>query len=382
MVKRRKRKLKKRVLLLVICVFSVYLVFSGKSVFDRNYYENKNSLDIPIKKIEIVDLYSKSRPIAVMINNHPSARPYHSGLQDAYLAYEIIVEGGFTRYMAVYKDKNTGRIGSVRSSRHYFLDYALENDAIYIHWGYSPIAGNEMKSYQVDHFDGIKYENKYFFRDRTLNVSLEHTGFTNMELIQRGIIDFNFRTETNKGLLLNYSSESVDLSSYENAIEANEVVIPYSGVVTTSYQYDKQKKIYLRSVNDKVNIVYSNSTATSYVYDSENKVYKRYVNDVEHVDHETKEQYTVKNIITYQVSNHTLTGDVKGRQDIDNIGIGNGYYITEGYAVPIKWEKKYKSSQTVYTYADGTEINVNDGNTWIHIHPISKKLTINGQKES
>ena len=143
------------------------------------------------------------------------------------------------------------------------------------------------------------------------------------------------------------------MSSYENAIEANEVIIPYSGVVTTSYQYDKQRKIYLRSVNDRA-----------------------------HIDYVTKEQYGVKNIITYQVSNHTLIGDVKGRQDIDNIGIGNGYYITEGYAVPIKWGKKYKSSQTVYTYADGTEINVNDGNTWIHIHPISKKLTINGQKES
>lgn len=113
-----------------------------------------------------------------------------------------------------------------------------------------------------------------------------------------------------KRVLLNYSSESVDLSSYENAIEANEVIIPYSGVVTTSYQYDKQRKIYLRSVNDRV-----------------------------HIDYVTKEQYGVKNIITYQVSNHTLTGDVKGRQDIDNIGMGNGYYITEGYAVPIKWEK-------------------------------------------
>lgn len=45
-----------------------------------------------------------------------------------------------------------------------------------------------------------------------------------------------------KRVLLNYSSESVDLSSYENAIEANEVIIPYSGVVTTSYQYDKQRK--------------------------------------------------------------------------------------------------------------------------------------------
>ena len=70
------------------------------------------------------------------------------------------------------------------------------------------------------------------------------------------------------------------------------------------------------------------------------------------------------------------------RQNINNIGSGTGYYISEGYAIPIKWEKKYKASQTIYTYMDGTEISVNDGNTWIHIQPTSKKLTINGQKES
>ena len=344
--------MKRIVLKFLSCLF-IMLSICGCSKNENNIAGgNGNSIKEPEKKLQIIDENSTSRPYAVMINNNHEAWP-QSGVQDAYLVYEMVVEGGITRMMALYKDQDTAKIGSVRSSRHYFLDYALENDATYIHWGYSPQAGKDMKTYRVDHFDGINYENKYFFRDRTLNVSLEHTGFTNMELIQRGIIDFNFRTETNKGLLLNYSSESVDLSSYENAIEANEVIIPYSGVVTTSYQYDKQRKIYLRSVNDRA-----------------------------HIDYVTKEQYGVKNIITYQVSNHTLTGDVKGRQDIDNIGSGTGYYISEGYAVPIKWEKKYKASQTIYTYNDGTEINVNDGNTYIQIQPSSKKLTINGGEES
>jgi hypothetical protein len=357
MAKRRKRKLRKGVLffllLLIVGGIGTYLVLSGKIKFDKVEDKIKEVVETPIKKIQIVNEDSNSRPVAVMINNHPSARKYHTGLQDAYLAYEIIVEGGYTRYMAIYKDQETEKIGSVRSARHYFLDYALENDAVYIHWGYSPQASKEMESYHVDHFDGIKYENKYFFRDRTLNVSLEHTGFTSIELIKKGISDLGFRTETNKDILLNYSADSVKLNKMNDTIEALEVIIPYSGVVTTSYKYDADKGVYLRSVNDKA-----------------------------HEDYSTKEQFSVKNIITYQVSNHTLTGDVKGRQDIDNLGTGTGYYISEGYAVPIKWEKKYKTSQTVYTYMDGTEINVNDGNTWIHIQPSSRELTINGQKES
>ena len=354
MSKRKKKCFKKSVFFfmsfILLLFFSLVLVLSGKVKFDK--ISDKSSAE-ETKKIQIIDEESKSRPIAVMINNHPSARLYHSGLQDAYLTYEIIVEGGYTRYMSLYKDKNTDRIGSVRSSRHYFLDYALENDAIYIHWGYSPQALEDMSSYKIEHIDGISYENRYFFRDKSLNVSLEHTGFTSMELIKKGINNLGFRTETKKDILFNYSADSVNLRDMNNTLEALEVVIPYSGVVTTSYKYD-----------------------------ADNKVYLMYVNGKEHTDYVTKKQYSVKNIITYQVSNGTLTNDVKGRQDIDNIGSGTGYYITEGYAVPIKWQKKYKSSQTIYMYDDGTEINVNDGNTWIHIQPSSRKLTINGREGS
>ena len=63
-----------------------------------------------------------------MINNINVARKAQSGLSDAYIVYEIVVEGGITRYLALFKDAPTTRIGSVRSARHYFIDYAEEND--------------------------------------------------------------------------------------------------------------------------------------------------------------------------------------------------------------------------------------------------------------
>ena len=85
---------------------------------------------------------------------------------------------------------------------------------------------------------------------------------------------------------------------------------------------------------------------------------------------------TVKNIITYQIDNNTISGDNKGRQDIKNIGSGEGYLISEGYAVPITWEKKSRSAQTIYKFKDGNEIKVNDGNTFIQIQPTGKKLVI------
>ena len=94
------------------------------------------------------------------------------------------------------------------------------------------------------------------------------------------------------------------------------------------------------------------------------------------VDLETGEQYTTKNIIVYSVKNYTLSGQNKGRQELENIGSGTGYYISNGYSVPITWEKTSHSGQTVYKYENGEEITVNDGNTFIQITPKEAKITI------
>lgn len=347
---KRRRKMKKgpKAIIFIIFVVALSFVVYKMNPIDLNTEEKeevKEKIVEPVKpKLKIIDVDSKTRPFAVMINNINVARPLQSGLQDAYIVYEIIVEGGITRYMAVFQDQQTERIGSIRSARHYFLDYALENDAIYVHHGQSPQASNDFYNLGIDRI--VVDNSNTGWRDRTLNVSSEHTLFTSIAKLKNGVN--NMRTERNTNFLLDYSIESVDLSTKEGAIVANTVKIPYSYYITTSYTYD-----------------------------SVNKVYNRFVNSEAHTDYVTKKQYTVKNIITYKVYNYNLNdGENKGRQDIDNVGSGDGYYISEGYAVPIKWRKQSRSSQTEYTYLDGTKIKVNDGNTFIQIEPTSQTLTI------
>ena len=98
---------------------------------------------------------SDSRVIAVMIDNDNGyARP-HAGIEDAFLIYEAYIEGSATRMMALFKDVNTEKIGPVRSSRHYFLDYALENDAIYVHYGWSPRAQADIPALGVNNINGV-----------------------------------------------------------------------------------------------------------------------------------------------------------------------------------------------------------------------------------
>ena len=350
--KRRKIKLSKKakiiivvVLLLIIGVLG-FILLTGKEEPVKKA-PKKKKITKEEEKIKIVDLSSTDRPIAVMINNNKAVWGYQAGVQDAYITYEMIVEGGITRMMAVFKDKDTARIASVRSSRHYYLDYVLENDAIYAHIGWSPRAQSDISTLGINN---INADNSSAFTwDNSLRVAREHRAYTSIARIKEAAGKKGYRTTSDKKLLLTYQAKSLDLASYEGAIPANTVRIPYS-----------------------------TSHLTSYAYDAENKVYKRYQNNTEHKDYVTGLQYTAKNIITYKVHNYTLNdGYAGGRQDLNNIGSGEGYYISEGYAIPITWEKTSRSAQTVYKVkATGKELVVNDGNTFIQIQPSVQNLTI------
>ena len=340
---------------LLLVIISLFIM-TGCNKKEENNIPKDEPQPVPVKKLQIFNQDSNSRVIAVQINNHNQARLNHAGLQDAFIVYEAMVEGGITRMLALYKDKTTEKIGSVRSSRPYFLDYVLENDAIYVHFGFSEQARKDIASLGINNINGL-YDNA-FWRDTTLNVAYEHKAFTSMEKINNMISQKGYRTTSDSPALLNYDVDEVNISeTKETELEdgtkettitnkANTVVIPYSYYMTVKYEYD-----------------------------SENKVYNRFANDKAHTDAITKKQYNFKNIIIIKVKNYSI--DSYGRQALDNIGTGSGYFITNGCVKEITWQKDSRSSKTVYKYLDGTDVVVNDGNTFIQIVPINSNITFN-----
>lgn len=302
---------------------------------------------VPIKTIEksklkVYDETSNERPIAVMIDNN-IGDANHAGLQESYLNYEIIVEGGLTRIMALYKDKNTKLIGPVRSARHYFLDYAIENDAIYAHYGWSPKAQEDISSLSIDNINGIT-DSKPFRRDD--NLKAPHNVFTNISYIKEYISKKKYSKTSSNWKLLSFSEKKVNLDD------------------------DNQSNI-----SNKINIVYSSNEYRSYAYDESNGYYLRSQNGKAHIDRNTNEQLHYKNIIIIKVKNVNL--DSQGRQDLINTGNGKGYYITNGKYKAINWSKSTRASKTHFTYEDGTEVKLNDGNTFIQIVPIDNEIIIN-----
>lgn len=298
--------------------------------------------------IKIIDVNSKTRPYAIMINCKGEALP-QSGLQDAYIVYELLVEGGITRMLAIFKDKTFDKVGSIRSARNQYLGYVFENDAILVHAGGSVEALNRIANEGINHIDA---DGQYGVRDRELAKvrAWEHTLFTNSNLLTNATNNQKIRSTTETKTLLNYSANEVDLSKYETK-EANNVSIKYSDYRTSNYTYDSENKVYLRSMNNTKNI-----------------------------DLVTGKQYEVKNILIYGIQHTSYTDNgYYGYQRLSNIGQGEGYYVTNGVALPITWEKKDEKSQTVYKVKEtGEELIVNDGNTYVQIYPTNGgNLTIN-----
>ncbi len=239
-------KMKKLAIFIILVLVIVGGYFGVTKLFNKESHggsgTKEQEKDEP--KLQIFDEESDSRVVAVMINNRHQTWP-HAGLQDSFLNYEILVEGGVTRILALFKDKDVEEIGSIRSSRPYFLDYALESDAVYVHWGGSDQAYSDISSLGIDHLDGMAYENSYFFRDTSYNADMsEHTGFSKSSLINEGIKDLGFRNKTNSTPVFNYSIESIDLSTREDSLRADEVNLWYSWYTETDYTYNEEEKVY------------------------------------------------------------------------------------------------------------------------------------------
>ena len=154
------------IVILIILIIAAGGILGYKIINDKKNTETINE-DNPItavleeKKVEIFK--GNDRPIAIMIDNHSDAWP-QAGLQKAYMVYEIIAEGGETRLMALFKGVDVDKIGPVRSARHYFIDYAMENDAIYVHFGQSPQAESDIKKFSIKDINGIAEDGTTFWR--------------------------------------------------------------------------------------------------------------------------------------------------------------------------------------------------------------------------
>ena len=324
------------ILIIVVIILGVLIgtKFLGKEEnTNANVDEQENLNEAEENKNTGIKTCSgNSRSVAIMIDNVGEAKP-QAGLNDAAIVYEITVEGGLTRLLAVYKDiKNREEtIGPVRSARPVFIDYVLENDSIFVHFGYSKRAEGDIEKLKINNVNGLVTDSP-------------HNVLTNMKKIMEYAEKREYKTTSTQKSVLKYVPNEIEL---EDGQTANTVNMPYTASHTVSFKYNPETKLYERYVNGKVE-----------------------------KDMVSKETRITKNIIITFAHNYTTDEDAGyGRQEIENVGNLQGYYITNGKAIKITCSKSSRNAQTVYKDANGKEIEVNDGNTYIQIVPIDTKVT-------
>lgn len=332
--------MKKRMLLLLALAAVMSFSSCGKPSKDTNPQNDLYAVE-PSEEIDpfYAEMKEKEhvRPIAVMIDNDDKKARPQIGLENAYLVYEIVVEGQATRFMALFKDYNLEKVGPVRSSRHYFLDYATEHDAIYSHAGWSPKAAKDIAALGVNNINGVLGDGACFRRDSTYD-NTWHNLYTSTAKLS----DY---AQNTKGYSLETDNPIPDYNKTDTVPNDGEEIV-------------------------KVSVPYASFYQLSYVYDEAAKRYVRYVNGEEHVS-QTGEALSAKNIILYQLKNTRLAdGQNKDRQDLSNIGSGTGYYLSDGKLIKINWSKSSREAKTVYTLEDGSPLLLNPGNTYIQIVPM------------
>lgn len=287
------------------------------------------------------------RPVAVMISNVPDALPQH-GISNAGILYEAVVESDITRMMAVFESTSAvgDSLGSVRSSRHYYLDFAHDEGAIYTHYGWSFVAENRINS------EGIKTINMMFANPgscyiRTTDRYAPHNVFTSSSMLEKGIEIFGIDAQLPEDYegRLKFNPEDTVM---ENGEDAYKISIPFS-------------------------------SQCELTYDEENGVYLKYqYGGSKHMDAFADVQLAFKNIIIQQAEYYGYPGDPI-LKEITLTGTGHGYYISDGKAVRITWKKDSLEDQTHYYLEDGSDLLMNVGKTYIAVVPQEYTITLTGK---
>ncbi|MBR5245848.1 MAG: DUF3048 domain-containing protein [Clostridia bacterium] len=301
-----------------------------------------------------------SRPIAIMVENTSSARPQW-GLTSPDLIVEGLVEGGVTRMMWVYADSNKipDKVGPVRSARHDFVELAAGMNAIYTHWGGSDgktlgkyMAYQAFEKYDMDNIDGTKYENTYFFRDKTrTNVSLEHRGYVTKSSIQKAIKNLGYSTK----------QTVEDWVPYKVTVEGGK--IPWND----SSEYS--------GPCSALQVTYSSSYVYTFRYNAKDQLYYNELNGKKMTDGNNDQQMAVKNAIFIYVpveSMNTDKGHVDWKFDAKNID-NKGMYIANGMGQKISWKFDAETGSLKFYDFNNNPLIVHSGKTYIGIIPIDNR---------
>lgn len=272
-----------------------------------------------------------TRPLAVMINNAPAARP-QSGISEADILYEVLAEGGITRLIGIFQSQ-TGvvKIGPIRSIRPYLIDIGESHGGITVHAGGSPAAYAILQRQKKADLDEIGRAGAYFWRDKTRKAP--HNLYSNAAKLQEGAEKFGYAKD-----------KAVPGYRFGNPDQA-----PAGGQAADSFNVRFLLKSY----------------EVGYKYDAEQRIYLREVNGKAHLDLNNSKPVAASNVIVMGADHKTL--DDVGRLAVDVELGGKALLFQRGKMFEGKWTRK--PNDVIRFVKDGEEAALYPGTTHILIVP-------------
>lgn len=291
-----------------------------------------------IESAEFAALQQRA-PLAVMVENSPEARPQF-GLARADLVYEAVAEGGITRFLAVYWRNEAEKIAYVRSARIYYIQWAAELGAVYVHWGQVEDPG-PVNVWPVLSRLNLRTLNGYFQGEqvgyRDLSRLAPHNVYTNTNLL--------WGTAQAQGYAgppalepWKFKDDTVPRPT-DRAAAAVDVSFGSPG----------------------------SDYAVRWEYDASSNSYLRVMGGVPHTDGATGERLTARNVaVQFAV---LRPSGVKSYNIIDTVGTGPAVVFQDGVAIDGSWRKDSEAGRTRFYDSAGNEISFNRGTTWIEVVP-------------
>lgn len=303
---------------------------SGEQFPYTNALDGTGSYDPAVEKPEVM---------AVMIDNHPEARPQQIGLAQARVVYEAPVEGGYTRFMALFaRTDAVPRVGAVRSARPYFVDWASEYHALYWHSGGSPealgILKDDAKSGVIDVNEF--WNGAFFWRDTGLDAP--HNLFTSSSRWQ----------------------------AY-GEVQVQESTTPWQ-----RWQFGTTTIAISSITAHRVTILYGNDYFVEWRYNTSTNAYERFLNG-DAVKDATGQQLTATTILIQKTNVQTI--DSEGRKKIATVGSGQATVVSRGLMLQGEWNKT-AHQRTVFLTPAHNEMVFAPGNLWVEVVPLGTEVQI------
>ena len=272
--------------------------------------------------------------VAVKVENAEIAYPL-SGLEDAEVVYEELVEGGITRFMAIYHCTDSDKIGPVRSARVVDPGIVLPFTKILAYAGQNDLVLEVIEKAELIRVEEATSEGALTRIPRD-GLAAEHTLYADSAKVRE-----------------------VAQDDYDEPPASD--IFKFGEIGDTNTKRAKT-----------IDITFSQATQIRYVFDGDG--YERFQPVDQPFELEEGGQLSVENVVIeeHDVRNSKTIFDVEGNPSpeiVDETGRGPATLFRDGQAIEGTWSRDSIEDPVKFETDEGDEMVFAPGSIWVHLLP-------------